>query len=185
MWQYNYTDNYLAHAGKKGMKWGYNDGKKNGKRTAGKDIPISDKIDKWYDDTIGAAGNRAWNKEVATARHDPNSSGFKYDRDDESYTYRKDGVTHIKERSKEGTTSRVVEDAYAYVKEQGPKIAKKVNKWTKTTVANAKKTVSKGVNWVKNLIKKKTKASNKNVKSSTSANKRNLSSSNPRSRYYS
>ena len=25
---------YLAHAGKKGMKWGYNDGKKNGKRTA-------------------------------------------------------------------------------------------------------------------------------------------------------
>lgn len=26
---------YLAHKGKKGMKWGYNDGKKNGKRTAG------------------------------------------------------------------------------------------------------------------------------------------------------
>lgn len=25
---------YLAHAGKKGMKWGYSDGKKNGKRTA-------------------------------------------------------------------------------------------------------------------------------------------------------
>lgn len=27
----------LAHKGKKGMKWGYNDGKRNGKRTAGED----------------------------------------------------------------------------------------------------------------------------------------------------
>ena len=26
---------YLAHGGKKGMKWGYNDGKRNGKRVAG------------------------------------------------------------------------------------------------------------------------------------------------------
>lgn len=33
---------YLAHGGKKGMKWGYNDGKKNGKRTAS-DI-IKDKL---------------------------------------------------------------------------------------------------------------------------------------------
>lgn len=29
-----YKDDHLAHAGKKGMKWGYNDGQKNGKRTA-------------------------------------------------------------------------------------------------------------------------------------------------------
>lgn len=29
-----YKGAYLAHGGKKGMKWGYNDGKKNGKRTA-------------------------------------------------------------------------------------------------------------------------------------------------------
>lgn len=28
------SSDYLAHAGKKGMKWGYTDGKKNGKRTA-------------------------------------------------------------------------------------------------------------------------------------------------------
>lgn len=36
MVKYNikYKDDYLAHAGKKGMKWGYNDGQKNGKRTA-------------------------------------------------------------------------------------------------------------------------------------------------------
>lgn len=27
--------NYLMHKGKKGMKWGYNDGERNGKRTAG------------------------------------------------------------------------------------------------------------------------------------------------------
>lgn len=27
-------NDYLIHAGKKGMKWGYNDGRKNGKRTA-------------------------------------------------------------------------------------------------------------------------------------------------------
>lgn len=28
---------YLSHAGKKGMKWGYNDGEPNGKRTAGEE----------------------------------------------------------------------------------------------------------------------------------------------------
>lgn len=28
------THNTLAHAGKPGMKWGYNDGQRNGKRTA-------------------------------------------------------------------------------------------------------------------------------------------------------
>lgn len=27
-------DYYIKHSGKKGMKWGYNDGAKNGKRTA-------------------------------------------------------------------------------------------------------------------------------------------------------
>lgn len=36
MTNYNihYKDEVLAHAGKKGMKWGFNDGQKNGKRTA-------------------------------------------------------------------------------------------------------------------------------------------------------
>lgn len=36
MTNYNirYKDESLAHAGKKGMKWGFNDGQKNGKRTA-------------------------------------------------------------------------------------------------------------------------------------------------------
>lgn len=36
MTNYNikYKDDHLAHAGKKGMKWGFNDGQKNGKRTA-------------------------------------------------------------------------------------------------------------------------------------------------------
>lgn len=38
MWQYNYSDS-LAHKGTKGMKWGYNDGERNGKRTAGEDDP--------------------------------------------------------------------------------------------------------------------------------------------------
>ncbi len=28
------TQSYLSHAGKKGMKWGYNDGRRNGKKTA-------------------------------------------------------------------------------------------------------------------------------------------------------
>lgn len=31
---YYKTGGHLAHAGKKGMKWGYNDGNRNGKRTA-------------------------------------------------------------------------------------------------------------------------------------------------------
>lgn len=36
MTNYNirYKDDHLAHAGRKGMKWGYNDGVKNGRRTA-------------------------------------------------------------------------------------------------------------------------------------------------------
>lgn len=36
MTNYNirYKDDHLAHAGRKGMKWGFNDGQKNGKRTA-------------------------------------------------------------------------------------------------------------------------------------------------------
>lgn len=29
------NDNTISHSGKKGMKWGYSDGEKNGKRTAG------------------------------------------------------------------------------------------------------------------------------------------------------
>lgn len=33
MWKYNDTPE-LSHAGTKGMKWGFNDGGKNGKRTA-------------------------------------------------------------------------------------------------------------------------------------------------------
>lgn len=36
MWIKNSND--LYHSGKKGMKWGYNDGKRNGKRTAGDDV---------------------------------------------------------------------------------------------------------------------------------------------------
>ena len=36
MTNYNirYKDDHLAHAGRKGMKWGFNDGQKNGKRVA-------------------------------------------------------------------------------------------------------------------------------------------------------
>ena len=40
MWQYNYmsgNNDWLAHKGVKGMRWGYTDGKLNGKRTAGED----------------------------------------------------------------------------------------------------------------------------------------------------
>lgn len=46
MTNYNirYKDDYLAHAGKKGMKWGFNDGKRNGKRTA--DITLDD-LNEW------------------------------------------------------------------------------------------------------------------------------------------
>lgn len=38
MWNYNYTpSNELYHWGTKGMKWGYYDGSRNGKRTARSD----------------------------------------------------------------------------------------------------------------------------------------------------
>lgn len=32
------SDDYIEHKGSKGMKWGYNKGKRNGKRTAEEDI---------------------------------------------------------------------------------------------------------------------------------------------------
>lgn len=38
MWAYNYNcsyDDHLMHSGKAGMKWGYNNNKRNGKRVAG------------------------------------------------------------------------------------------------------------------------------------------------------
>ena len=54
MWQYNYTNNndYIAHFGTRGMKWGYYDGKRNGKRTARSDKYTKDMIknatEDWY-----------------------------------------------------------------------------------------------------------------------------------------
>lgn len=54
MWQYNYTNNndYIAHFGTRGMKWGYYDGKRNGKRTARSDEYAKDMIknatEDWY-----------------------------------------------------------------------------------------------------------------------------------------
>ena len=54
MWQYNYTNNndYIAHFGTRGMKWGYYDGERNGKRTARADKYAKDMIknatEDWY-----------------------------------------------------------------------------------------------------------------------------------------
>lgn len=54
MWQYNYTNNndYIAHFGTRGMKWGYYDGKRNGKRTARSDKYAKDMVknatEDWY-----------------------------------------------------------------------------------------------------------------------------------------
>ena len=54
MWQYNYTNNndYIAHFGTRGMRWGYYDGKRNGKRTARSDEYSKDMIknatEDWY-----------------------------------------------------------------------------------------------------------------------------------------
>lgn len=40
---------YLSHAGKKGMKWGYTDGVKNGKRTAHEDNEEDEKNKFWLE----------------------------------------------------------------------------------------------------------------------------------------
>ena len=45
MYEIKYKDDHLAHAGRKGMKWGYNDGKKNGKRTADPEWKMYEEID--------------------------------------------------------------------------------------------------------------------------------------------
>lgn len=46
MWQYNYNyqSDELYHWGTKGMKWGYNDGRKNGKKTAGEQHQSYEKL---------------------------------------------------------------------------------------------------------------------------------------------
>lgn len=36
------SDDYLEHKGSKGMKWGYNKGKRNGKRTAEDDLVVDE-----------------------------------------------------------------------------------------------------------------------------------------------
>ena len=53
MTKYNirYKDESLAHAGKKGMKWGYNDGQKNGKRTADPEWKFYTEVDEYSDDS--------------------------------------------------------------------------------------------------------------------------------------
>lgn len=51
MYEVKYKDNYLSHAGKKGMKWGYNDGKKNGKRIADPEWKMYTEVDEYSDDS--------------------------------------------------------------------------------------------------------------------------------------
>ena len=53
MTNYNikYKDDHLAHAGKKGMKWGFNDGQKNGKRTADPEWKMYTEVDEYSDDS--------------------------------------------------------------------------------------------------------------------------------------
>lgn len=53
---YSYDD-YLEHSGTKGMRWGYNDGRRNGKRTA-QEIELDKKIELYkrsYEDNIAKA----------------------------------------------------------------------------------------------------------------------------------
>lgn len=62
MTNYNirYKDESLAHAGKKGMKWGFNDGKKNGKRTAEMDAYESEQYINGL--TQDQVGNMDWSE---------------------------------------------------------------------------------------------------------------------------
>lgn len=41
------TEDYLAHTGKKGMKWGYNDGTRNGRRTAAELKKVAKAVDEY------------------------------------------------------------------------------------------------------------------------------------------
>lgn len=52
-----YEVNALAHKGKKGMKWGYNDGKENGKRKAGEDM-----TDEEFTEMLGKSAFEEYNK---------------------------------------------------------------------------------------------------------------------------
>lgn len=53
MTNYNirYKDDHLAHAGRKGMRWGFNDGQKNGKRTADPEWKMYTEVDEYSDDS--------------------------------------------------------------------------------------------------------------------------------------
>lgn len=182
MWKYNYTDNYLAHAGKKGMKWGYNDGKKNGKRTASQKIDyVASKLYKPFDE----AGRDYYNEQ-----------GYnQFDKNGNQYKETRDGNTRIMQyRPKAGTLARTVDDVSIYLAQKGRFISKKIKTWTKTTLSNASKAVSKGVNYIKNLLKKSKPVESKPVESKPTpktnranrfeSKKKPLTSSNPRSSNY-
>lgn len=52
MWQYHYTDE-LYHKGKKGMKWGFTNGVRNGRRTAGEFASdLSDRVTSLIQDKL-------------------------------------------------------------------------------------------------------------------------------------
>lgn len=78
MWIKN--SNELYHGGKKGMKWGYNDGKRNGKRTAGS---ILDEYN--YDPPAGynpAAFGGTWKPSTLGGKNGfVDESGFFYEGD--------------------------------------------------------------------------------------------------------
>jgi len=86
---YTRKNDYLQHDGKKGMKWGYNDGKRNGKRTAGDDVntvlyPTKD-LDYYKDAAAaGAAELKDKAKDLAD-KADKAADNLKYDAQDKYY----------------------------------------------------------------------------------------------------
>lgn len=135
MWSYNYSDS-LEHKGTKGMKWGYNDGKRNGKRTAGE--AIKDALG--YDERL-RAGNatsavREANKDVnyhTKQLQETRSkvlSGEYFDRDNGSHTIlepHEKSLAKAKEK-RDSAIQRASETAAAYKKTPLYKIEKAKDK---------------------------------------------------------
>lgn len=130
MWVKNSDE--LYHRGKKGMKWGYNDGRRNGKRTAGDyDNSAAEKFVEEYGETIGDHTFRGYENGYAVYvnKNDPNDvRKFKFTFNKKSSTeitktevttYAENGKKYVEEHISEvnevGTQERNLRNGVLFV----------------------------------------------------------------------
>lgn len=169
MTNYNikYKDDHLAHAGKKGMKWGFNDGQKNGKRTADPEWKLYEEIDNdskdyWltakknpdgsyrvpdtYTVKKGSDGKKYSKTTYRNVHSDKVYTKFDQAVDKKNAKAKKEAAYVIKRAKRRTSAERVANKAVDLYEDA----EKKINK----TKRSAKKTVSKKAEQARKWLKK-------------------------------